>query len=73
MLRKILAAIFAAALIVASAVTGYYAGMRHVIYDAELFCVEIPARNENGAIEEDEMTVFLEIDDQVHEYGCLIG
>lgn len=73
MIRKILAAIFAAALIVASAVTGYYAGMRHVIYDAEIFCVEIPFRNENGAIEEDEMTVFLEIDDQVHEYSAYIG
>lgn len=72
-MKKFLAVIIAAALIVASAVTGYYAGMRHVIYDAELFCVEIPFRNENGAIEEDEMTVFLEIDDQVHEYSAYIG
>lgn len=72
-MKKILAAIVAAALIVASAVTGYYAGMRHVIYDAEIFCVEIPFRNENGAIEEGEMTVFLEIDDQVHEYSAYIG
>lgn len=73
MIRKILAAILAAVLIVASAVIGYYAGMRHVIYDAEIFCVEIPARNSDGAIEEDEMTVYLEIDNQVHEYGCWIG
>ena len=69
MIRKILAAIFAAILMIAA----YNAGKNHVIYDAELFCVEIPFRNENGAIEEDELTIYLEIDDQVHEYSAYIG
>ena len=69
MTTKIIAIIVAAILIFAA----YNAGKNHVIYDAEIFCVEIPFRNENGAIEEDELTIYLEIDDQVHEYGCLIG
>ena len=69
-MKKLLAIV---ALILAAGLAGYHLGMNHVIYDAELFCVEVPARNEDGAIEDEEMTVYLEIDDQVHEYGCLIG
>lgn len=64
MTTKIIAIIVAAILMIAA----YNAGVNHVIYNAEIFAVEIPERNAEG-----EMTVYLEIDNQVHEYGCWIG
>ena len=72
-MKKLLTIIALLTVILAAGWAGYKIGMNHVIYDAEMFCVEIPERNADGAIEEEEMTVYLEIDQQIHEYGCWIG
>ena len=72
-MKKLFPIIALLAVILAAGCAGYKAGMNHVIYGAEIFAVEIPERNADGAIEEDEMTVYLEIDQQIHEYGCWIG
>lgn len=72
-MKKLLTIIALLAVILAAGWGGYKIGMNHVIRDAEMFCVEIPARNEDGAIEDEEMTIYLEIDNQIHEYGCWIG
>lgn len=60
-------------LIALAGILGFKLGASHVIYDAELFCVEIPVRNEYGGFDETELTVFMEIDGDIHEYGCIIG
>lgn len=60
-------------LILAALLSGYFLGKRHVILGADMFVVELPERNESGGFTEDEITVYLEIDNQVHEYGCWIG
>lgn len=60
-------------LIMAALLSGYALGKRHVIRHADLFVVELPERNENDGFTDDEITVYMEIDNQVHEYGCWIG
>jgi len=47
--------------------TGYRSGMDHVIYNAELFIVDLPE------VGDDWFTVYVEIDDQTHEYEGFIG
>ena len=41
---------------------GYRLGINHVIYNADIFCVDY-----------DNESVYLEIDGQVHEYFLYIG
>lgn len=48
-------------------------GRNHVIYDSEMFVLELPDRNDDGGFDEDEITVYLTIDGVTHEYGCTIG
>lgn len=52
---------------------GKSAGKNHVLYGAEMFVTELPERNENGGIDESEITIYLEIDGDIHEYGAIIG
>lgn len=52
---------------------GYKLGIDHAIYDSEMFVVDLPDRNEYGGFDEDEITVYLTIDSETHEYGCCIG
>lgn len=65
-MKRIICAVLALLLV---GVMAYHAGENHVIFDSELFVVELPEQNSN----ESEITVYLEIDGQVHEYGCNIG
>lgn len=51
----------------------YHAGKNHVIMDSDMFVVELPDRNEHGGYDESEITVYMEIDGDIHEYGCNIG
>ena len=53
--------------------SGYKLGIDHVIYDSEMFVVELPDRNSTGGFDEEEITVYLYIDGDIHEYGCNIG
>lgn len=69
-MKRIICAAFALLLV---GVMAYHAGKNHVIFDSELFVVELPEQNSNGGYGESEITVYLEIDGQVHEYGCNIG
>ena len=54
-------------------IMAYHAGKNHVILDSEMFVVDLPDRNEYGGFDEQEITVYMEIDGDVHEYGCNIG
>lgn len=54
-------------------VMAYNAGKNHVILDSEMFVVDLPDRNEYGGFDEQEITIYMEIDGDVHEYGCNIG
>ena len=59
-------------LIVTAYAIGRDDGASHVIYDAEMFVVDLPDRNEYGGFDEEEITVYLTIDGVTHEYGCTI-
>ena len=69
-MKKIICAALALLLV---GVMAYHAGKNHVILDSEMFVVDLPDRNEHGGFDESEITVYMEIDGQVHEYGCNIG
>jgi len=64
-------------LILASLATAYMIGQtngrNHVIHDSTLFVVDLPDRNQYGGFDDDEITVYLEIDDECHEFGAWIG
>ena len=69
-MKRIICAVFALLLV---GVMAYHAGKNHVILDSEMFIVELPERNEYGGFDESEITVYLDIDGDIHEYGCNIG
>lgn len=52
---------------------GWQAGKQHTIKSLNPFVVDIPDRNENGGFDEDEITLYIEIDGTIHEYGAWIG
>ena len=65
--------ICAALVLLLVGVMAYHAGKNHVIFDSEMFVVDLPDRNKYGGFDESEITVYLEIDGDIHEYGCNIG
>lgn len=68
-MKKILV-LFICILIVGLCIMSYNAGKIHAIKSAEMFVVDLPDRNEYGGFDEDEITVYMVIDEQVYEYGC---
>ena len=66
-LKRVLIPVLILALALSAWFFGYREGMRHVIYNAVPFIVEIPE------IDDTYFTVYLEIDDDVHEYEGFIG
>ncbi len=66
-LKRILIGVLALLLLVFTWFSGYKKGMDHVIYDAMPFIVELPE------LGDDWFTLYIEIDDQIHEYEGLIG
>lgn len=69
--------VFVVSLFLLSILTAYAIGrnngQNHVVYDSEMFVVDLPDRNQYGGFDEDEITVYLTIDGVTHEYGCYIG
>jgi len=63
----------AALLLLLALVGAFHAGKVHTIKRAELFVVSLPERNEKGGFDESEITVYLDIDGDIHEYGANIG
>ena len=72
-MKKILIGILSIVLILTAYAIGRINGANHVIYDSEMFVVELPDRNDAGGFDDEEITVYLEIDGVTHEYGCFIG
>lgn len=70
-MRKILT-FFIYVLIAGLLLMSYNAGKIHAIKSAEMFVVDLPDRNEYGGFDEDEITVYMVIDDEIYEYGCAI-
>lgn len=68
-MKKFLAAL----LLLLAIVVGFNAGKVYVIKHAELFIVSLPERNEKGGYDESEITVYMNIDGDIHEYGANIG
>ncbi|MBR3740872.1 MAG: hypothetical protein IKN04_10535 [Clostridia bacterium] len=66
-LKRVLTLVLILALAFSAWFCGYREGMRHVIYDAIPFIVELPEAGD------DYFTVYIEIDDDVHEYEGFIG
>lgn len=72
-MRKILTffvCVLIAGLLLMSYNAGEAQGIRYAIHNAEMFVVDLPDRNEYGGFDEDEITVYMVIDDEIHEYGC---
>lgn len=69
-MKRIICVAFALLLV---GVMAFHAGKNHVILDSELFVVELPEQNSNGGYDVSEFTVYLDIDGDIHEYGCNIG
>ena len=74
-MRKMLCAALGVAAGIALFMCGRAAGIRHVIYGCEIFMTECYdpghpeyTRGEDGS----DITVFLEIDGDVHEYGAYV-
>lgn len=59
--------------ILAALLSGFALGKMYALRHAELFVVELPERNASGGFDEEEITVFLEIDNQSYKYDCTIG
>lgn len=72
-MKRICAIILTLAAVIAAYAIGNLTGRNHVIYDAEMFVVDIPDRNASGGFDEEEITVYMEIDGNIHEYGAFIG
>lgn len=72
-MKRILAIILTLAAIIAAYAIGNLTGKNHVIYDAEMFVVDLPDRNASGGFDEGEITVYMEIDNDIHEYCAFIG
>lgn len=73
MKKKVLITIASVIAVFIIGVMGYKAGINHAIHSADMFVVELPDRNASGGFNEDEITVYLTIDGETHEYGCYIG
>ena len=63
----------AALLLLLAIVGAFNAGKVYTIKHAELFVLSLPERNESGGIDESEITVYMDIDGDIHEYGANIG
>lgn len=61
------------AAIAAAYIIGNVTGKNHAIYDAEMFVVDLPDRNEYGGFDEEEIYVYVQLDGDIHEYGAFIG
>ena len=72
-MKRTLTIILTLAAVIAAYAIGNLTGRNHVIYDAEMFVVDIPDRNASGGFDGDEITVYMEIDGDLHEYGAFIG
>lgn len=72
-MKRILVIILTLAAIIAAYAIGNLTGRNHVIYDAEMFVVDLPDRNASGGFDADEITVYVQIDGDLHEYGAFIG
>lgn len=48
---------------------GYNRGVEHVLLDSELWIVDFDEPEDHLH----DITVYISIDDQVHEHGCYIG
>lgn len=72
-MKKVIACIAIIGAIVTALHAGYVAGRNHVVYDSDMFVVDLPDRNEYGGFDEEEITVYLDIDGDIHEYGANIG
>lgn len=68
-MRKILV-FFITLLIAGLCIMSYNSGIRHAIMTAEMFVVDLPNRNVYGGFDEDEITVYMIVDEEIHEYGC---
>lgn len=73
MKKKVLITIASVITVLTIGIAGYKAGINHAIYSADIFVVELPDRNASGGFDEDEITVYLTVDGETHEYGCTIG
>lgn len=60
-------------LILLALLAGYHAGKQHTIKSLKPFVVDLPDRNELGGFDEEEITVYMEIDGDIHEYNAFIG
>ena len=72
-MKKILTffiALLVCGLLLMSYNVGYNAGIHHAVMTAEMFVVDLPDRNESGGFDEDEISVYMIIDGEIHEYGC---
>ena len=72
-MKRILAIILTLAAIIAAYAIGNLTGRNHVIYDSEMFVVDLPDRNASGGFDAEEITVYMEIDNDIHEYCAFIG
>jgi len=72
-MKKVFACIAIIGAIVTALHAGYVAGKNHVIYDQDMFVVELPDRNASGGFDESEITVYTYIDGDCYEYGCNIS
>lgn len=71
-MKKIIAVAAILLVLAAAFMMGRHHGIQHAIHDSTLFVVDLPDRNQYGGFDEDEFTVYLEIDGDVHEYGAYI-
>lgn len=65
--------ILAVLLILLALLAGWQSGKQHTIKALNPFVVDLPARNEYGGFDEDEITLYIEIDGTIHEYDAFIG
>lgn len=72
-MKRILVIILTLAAVIAAYAIGNLTGKNHAIYDAEMFVVDLPDRNASGGFDTDEITVYVQIDNDIHEYGAFIG
>lgn len=60
-------------LILLALLAGWQAGKQHTIKSLNPFVVDLPDRNASGGFDEEEITVYVQIDGDLHEYGAFIG
>lgn len=72
-MKRILVIILTLAAILSAYAIGNVNGKSHTIRAAEMFVVDLPDRNASGGFDEEEITVYMVIDGDIHEYGAFIG